>query len=134
VSRRVGAHLHWSTNLFRPFLDNLVTLHAVLMAIAWGILVPLSIVIARHSKNDRHPMWFYLHRAMNVCWSLCLSLTMPAKALKPGVLFLTMPVLNAKTEITFASFSLDDKERKRKRGKKVRHITGRDLPELNAVV
>lgn len=47
-------------------IDNVISLHATMMAVAWAILVPASILIARHSKNECHPMWFYLHRGINL--------------------------------------------------------------------
>lgn len=42
-------------------VDNRIATHASLMAVAWGVLIPLSIVIARHSKNECHPMWCVAH-------------------------------------------------------------------------
>ena len=63
-------------------VNTYVGLHAALMAVAWGGLIPLSLLIARHTKNECHPMWFYLHRAFNtiaiaafsVGWSVAISI------------------------------------------------------------
>ncbi len=36
--------------------------HGWLMAVSWGFLIPLGMIIARTLK-DREPLWFHLHRA-----------------------------------------------------------------------
>ncbi len=63
-------------------VNTYISLHAALMSIAWGVLIPLSLLIARHTKNECHPMWFYLHRAFNtvavvafsVGWAVAISI------------------------------------------------------------
>ena len=63
---RKAIKAHFGTGTFVHQVNTYVSLHASLMVIAWAILIPLSLVIARHTKNECHPMWFYLHRALNV--------------------------------------------------------------------
>jgi len=55
----------FGTGAFVHQVNTYVSLHAALMVSAWAVLIPLSLVIARHTKNECHPMWFYLHRALN---------------------------------------------------------------------
>ena len=56
----------FGTGTFVHQVNTYISLHAALMVVAWAVLIPLSLVIARYTKNECHPMWFYLHRALNV--------------------------------------------------------------------
>ena len=73
---------NFGTGTFVHQVNTYISLHAALMVGAWAVLIPLSLVIARHTKNECHPMWFYLHRALNtvavasfsVGWAVAISI------------------------------------------------------------
>jgi len=73
---------NFGSGTFVHQVNTYVSLHATLMSIAWAVLIPLSLLIARHTKNECHPMWFYLHRAFNtvavgafsVGWAVAISI------------------------------------------------------------
>eukprot|EP00479_Gromia_sphaerica_P011361 TRINITY_DN5575_c0_g1_i1.p1 TRINITY_DN5575_c0_g1~~TRINITY_DN5575_c0_g1_i1.p1 ORF type:complete len:295 (-),score=53.07 TRINITY_DN5575_c0_g1_i1:430-1314(-) len=54
--------------------DSLIYIHQIFMAIAWGVFVPFSLVVARFFKPYK-PMWFYIHRLLN---TLAILLTIAA--------------------------------------------------------
>ena len=49
-----------------------VVAHGTLMMASWGVLLPSGVLIA-HFLRHRDPLWFKLHRAIQVC-GLCLAL------------------------------------------------------------
>ncbi len=72
----------FGTGTFVHQINTYVSIHAALMVSAWAVLIPLSLVIARHTKNECHPMWFYLHRALNtvaiaafsISWAIAIAI------------------------------------------------------------
>ena len=42
-------------------ITHLKNAHGWLMAVGWGLLIPVGILVARHGK-DWDPLWFHLHR------------------------------------------------------------------------
>lgn len=48
-----------------------VQAHGWLMAIGFGLLTPLGIVVARHGKAIRPPLWFHAHRAIQATGTAC---------------------------------------------------------------
>lgn len=55
----------------RPSPPALVQAHGWLMAVGFGLLIPLGIVVARHGKGVRPPLWFHAHRAIQVTGMAC---------------------------------------------------------------
>jgi hypothetical protein len=48
------------------------------MVVAWCMLLPISVTIARTCKHNWPPAWFQIHRAVGVrSFSLSLRLTLP---------------------------------------------------------
>lgn len=45
--------------------------HALLMITAWGVLLPVGILIARFAKSAPRWWWFTVHRAVQVCVRVC---------------------------------------------------------------
>ncbi len=73
-------HIDWGGNTSGPWMDNGNTLgvlmthidwgamlqaHGWIMAISWGVLIPLGAVIARNFKT-LGPTWFNIHRVVQV--------------------------------------------------------------------
>ena len=79
---RRAVKANFGSGAFVHQVNTYIGLHASLMAISWAGLIPLSLLIARHTKNECHPMWFYLHRAFNtvaivafsVGWAVAISI------------------------------------------------------------
>mmetsp|Transcript_8157 Transcript_8157/g.15592 ORF Transcript_8157/g.15592 Transcript_8157/m.15592 type:complete len:540 (-) Transcript_8157:182-1801(-) len=47
---------------------DMVTAHAILMTLAWGVLLPVGVFSARYLKGN--PIWFKVHRACNALGAL----------------------------------------------------------------
>jgi hypothetical protein len=54
------------------YLRNLRALHGVLMSLAWCVMLPAGVVVARLYK-DRHPRWFAAHTALQT-WGALLAI------------------------------------------------------------
>jgi hypothetical protein len=67
-----AAHAIVSTACYQPesLIPNLIMqAHGWLMAVGWGLLIPLGILTARHGKEFKPPLWFHLHRCdVIVAW------------------------------------------------------------------
>ncbi|KAL4443838.1 hypothetical protein ABPG75_011575 [Micractinium tetrahymenae] len=53
-----------------PKVNSMKNAHGWLMAIGWGVLIPLGIVTARHGKRW-DPLWFHVHRAVQILGLSC---------------------------------------------------------------
>lgn len=51
-------------------ITHLKNAHGWLMAVGWGLLIPLGILVARHGK-DWDPLWFHLHRGVQILGLSC---------------------------------------------------------------
>jgi hypothetical protein len=44
------------------YMNKLLDIHAILMFISWGFLIPFGMIWARYTRGLKHKLWFKVHR------------------------------------------------------------------------
>jgi len=84
------------SGMFKLTFAQKITLHASLMLVGWGLLLPSGVVIARFSKHRKDAFWYKVHRTIQPIGILLAFIAWIIALLNFSALGnTTMPIFNA---------------------------------------